>query len=385
MAVVSKVKPIGYEDRLSIVDHLDELRTRLIVCIAALVFCFGFTYWQNNAILKIVNKPFTEAKDPTKDSSFGKKSRSALSQSATFQRNLAAALKAAGTLSTNQQDLLRGLTAEGDVPPAVARKLQASDTALKAFIAKNKVVADSVPDATPKPTTLGVTEPFLTTFTVAGYAALLLALPLILYQLYAFLLPAFSPQERKMAVPFMAMVPVLFICGVLFGYFVALPRAVDFLLNFNADQFDILVGAQQYYKFSIVLLLAIGLLFQIPVAVLAVTRLGIITPKQLSKNRGYIILAVAVIAAVATPTPDPVTMLVTMAPLLVLFELSLLLARITYRKAADRPSRWDWDDDDEDDPGDGPGGDDPDDPDDDPFGFKELEAETAASSRPPGV
>jgi len=232
-------------------------------------------------------------------------------------------------------------------------------------LAAIRATAASEPDATPKPVTIGVTEPFVTTFTVSGYAALLLALPLILYQLYAFLLPAFSPKERKTAVPFMVMVPILFLCGVAFGYFVALPRAVDFLLNFNDDNFDILVGAKDYYKFSIVLLLVVGLLFQVPVGVLAVTRLGILTPQQLSKNRGYIILAVAVIAAVATPTPDPITMLVTMLPLVVLFELSLLLARIFQKRAAGRPSRWDWDEDDEDD----------EDEDDDPYGFNDPDPE----------
>lgn len=351
------VRPIGYEDRLSIVDHLDELRTRIIICLAAFVVCFGIAYWQNNAILKVVNKPFTEAKklDANSSTSSAKK-KGALAETVQFDRNLRAALDAGVVTARANNEVLKALAASGKVTPALAASLRRSDAALKALVERSRDVSRSVPDSTPLPVTLGVTEPFITTFTVAAYAALLLALPVILFQLYAFLLPAFSPQERKMAVPFMCMVPVLFLCGVAFGYFVALPRAVDFLLNFNSDKFDILVGAQQYYKFSIVLLLAVGLLFQIPVAVLAVTRLGILTPKQLSKNRGYIILAVSIIAAVATPTPDPITMLVTMAPLLVLFELSLILARITYKHVEGRPSRWDWDDDEGDE-------------DDDPYGF----------------
>jgi sec-independent protein translocase protein TatC len=106
-----------------------------------------------------------------------------------------------------------------------------------------------------------------------------------------------------------------------------LDRAVDFLQNFNDDSFDILLRANDYFKFAVLFLAGIGLLFQIPVGVLAVTRLGILTPKQLASNRGYVILGVAILAAVATPTPDPVTMLVAMVPLVVLFELSILLAR----------------------------------------------------------
>jgi sec-independent protein translocase protein TatC len=191
-----------------------------------------------------------------------------------------------------------------------------------------------------------VTEPFVTTFTVAGYAALLLSLPFILWQAYAFVLPAFSPEERRIALPLMIMVPVLFLSGVAFGYFVALPRAINFLQNFNDQSFDILIRAADYYKFSVVLLVVIGLLFQIPVGVLAVTRLGVISARQLARNRGYVILLLAVVAAVATPTPDPVTMLVAMAPLVVLFELSVQLARFFERRAEKRAEdEWDPDDD----------------------------------------
>jgi len=364
----TKVRPIGHEDRLSMVDHLDELRTRLIFCIVAFAVCFGVAYWQNNAILQVVNQPFTDAKAPTKQSDFTSGKGGALAQTARYDRGVSEALSAAARVAKVNQAALVALARDRRVPAATVTQVNASSRAVSDFLRKAQAVGRAIPDATPKPVTLGVTEPFVTTFTVSSYAALLLALPFILFQLYAFLLPAFSPQERKTAVPFMAMVPVLFVCGVLFGYFVALPRAVDFLLNFNSDKFDILVGAQQYYKFSVVLLLAVGLLFQIPVGVLAITRLGILTPKQLAKNRGYIVLAVAVVAAVATPTPDPVTMLVTMAPLLILFELSLLLSRIFAKRAAGRPSRWDWDDEGEDD-----GDDEDDEDDDDPYGFHEPE------------
>lgn len=360
------VRPIGFEDRLSIVDHLDELRTRLIICIAAFIVCFSLAYWQNDNILEIVNRPFTESQkqDANNPAAEG---GDALEQSARFNRSLTGSLSALGLTSKTQQDVLDQLGEVEGVPSTTLLQLRESNAQLRrALVAIQKTKANE-PDATPKPVTIGVTEPFVTTFTVSGYAALLLALPLILYQLYAFLLPAFSPQEKKTAVPFMVMVPILFLCGVAFGYFVALPRAVDFLLNFNDDNFDILVGARDYYKFSIVLLLVVGLLFQVPVGVLAITRLGILTPQQLAKNRGYIILGVAVIAAVATPTPDPITMLVTMLPLIILFEASLLMARIFQKRAAGRPSRWDWDDDeDDDDPRDDGG---PDPHDDDPYGF----------------
>ena len=341
------VRPVAYDERLSIVDHLDELRTRLIVCIVGFVICFSFAFWQKDAILTAVNKPFTNSREARLNDK--NETLSALQQSDRFDRNLLGALSSLSATSAVQQNALEKLAQVQGVPPAAVADLARSRRQYDAAVAQIAQTKRVLPDASPRPVTLGVTEPFVTTFTVAGYAALLLALPLILYQAYAFLLPALSPQERKTAVPFMAMVPVLFIAGVAFGYFVALPRAVGFLLNFNAGSFDILVGAQQYYKFSVVLLAVVGLLFQIPVGVLAITRLGILTPKQLSKNRGYVILGVSIVAAVATPTPDPFTMLVTMAPLIVLFEGSLILARIFHKEVEGRPSRWDWDWDDDDD------------------------------------
>ena len=188
--------------------------------------------------------------------------------------------------------------------------------------------AASVPTNTQRNlVTLGVTEPFTATITIAFYASLLLAMPMLLFQAYAFVLPAFSPGERKVALPLMLMVPVLFIAGAAFGYFVVLERAVQFLQNFNDDSFDILLQAKDYFKFAVLFVAGIGLLFQIPVGVLAITRLGILSPRQIAKNRGYVILGIAVVAAVATPTPDPFTMTLAMAPLIVLFELSILLAR----------------------------------------------------------
>jgi sec-independent protein translocase protein TatC len=148
----------------------------------------------------------------------------------------------------------------------------------------------------------------------------------------------------------MLMVPALFVGGAAFGYFVVLERAVAFMQNFNDDSFDILLQAKDYFKFAVLFVAGIGLLFQIPVGVLAITRLGIFTPQQLARNRGYVILGIAILAAVATPTPDPFTMTLAMGPLIILFELSILLARWLERISPRASwSRWGDDDDDEDD------------------------------------
>jgi len=241
---VAKLKPIGHEERLSLVDHLDELRSRLIVSAVTFVVALGVCFWQNGRILDILNSP------------------------------------------------LGGR----------------------------------------EPVTLGVAEPFTATLTVAAYAAILIALPALLYQAYAFLLPAFSPTERKVALPLLLMIPFLFIAGVVFSYLVVLPNALDFLLGFNAKQFDTQIRAREYYSFAAMTMLAMGLVFQIPVGILAATKLGLTTPAQLRRHRRYAVVVVAIVAALL-PGQDPVTMLMIMAPLIVLYELSILLAAALGRPA----------------------------------------------------
>jgi sec-independent protein translocase protein TatC len=337
------VRPVGHEDRLSLVDHLDELRTRLIYCIVAFVICFAICYWQNDWLLQTVNKPLQS----TQNLDGKKRSKDPLEESARFQIRTGAAQKQLAETLTTVRRYLASAGARENLSPREQAALQATLVSLDKAAKAQQVAADAVPtNQQRQPVTLGVTEPFVTTFTVAAYAALLLALPIILWQAYAFVLPAFSPAERRVALPLMLMVPFLFLCGVAFGYFVALPRAINFLQNFNDQSFDILIRAADYYKFSVVLLAVIGLLFQIPVGVLAVTRLGVISARQLAKNRGYVILALAVVAAVATPTPDPITMMIALAPLVVLFEFSIILARF-FERRAERRAEQEWDEDDD--------------------------------------
>jgi sec-independent protein translocase protein TatC len=180
-----------------------------------------------------------------------------------------------------------------------------------------------------------VTEPFLTTVTVSAYAGLALSLPVILYQLYAFVLPAFAPHERRVALPILLMVPVLFAGGIAFGYFIVLDRAVDFLLNFNDEQFNIQVRARDYYSFVAFMLVAMGLMFQVPMGILAVTRLGIVTPQQLREWRRYAYFVIVVVAALL-PTVDPVSLALEIVPLAILFELSIVLASVLGRPPAER-------------------------------------------------
>ena len=211
-----RLKAVSHEDRLTLVEHLDELRNRLLVALAVFVVALAFCLWQSHMLLEAASAP----------------------------------------LPSDHERLL----------------------------------------------TLGVTEPFVTTLMVAIYGALILSLPILL------------------------IAPLLFLAGVVFAYFIVMPAAVDFLLGFNDSQFNVQVRARDYYGFFAMTLLAGGVVFQLPLAILAVTRLGIVSVAQLTANRRYAYLAIAALAAML-PGVDPISMLIEMVPLLILYELSILLAR----------------------------------------------------------
>ena len=166
----------------------------------------------------------------------------------------------------------------------------------------------------------------------------MLSLPIVLWQLYAYVLPAFSPSESRVVLPILLLFPLLFLAGIAFAYFAVMPAAVKFLLNFNDTQFNIQVRARDYYSFFSMTMLAGGLVFQLPLVILAVTRLGIVKVEQLTTNRRYAYLVIAIIAA-ALPGVDPVSMIIEMVPLLVLFELSILLAKV-FGRPGERRERW---------------------------------------------
>jgi len=248
---MARLKPVSHDDRLTVVEHLDELRTRIVVSLVAFGLAVALCFWQNHQLLHWLNKPLN-----------GK-----------------------------------------------------------------------------EPITLGVAEGFTTTLTVVMYAALVISLPVLLYQLYAYILPAFTPNEARVAKPLLFMVPLLFIGGALFGYFVVLPAATKFLLHFNSDEFNTQIRARDYYYFVTTTMLACGVVFQMPVVILALTKLGITNAEKLRRNRRYAYLVCTIIAA-ALPGVDPVSMILEALPLLVLFELSILLAKAFGRSSTEVSERW---------------------------------------------
>jgi sec-independent protein translocase protein TatC len=312
MAVAAGI--IGHEDRLSFVDHLEELRARLIISLVALAVAFGFCMWQNHALLNFINKPLAHQTQKQVKAGSGP-----LGATYTVQQS-------ARTVAMQLQLVVHALQRPGSGASVQTRaSLQGVSPELNKAIAR----LSKAPEGN-KPVTLGIGEPFTTTLGVALIFAFILALPVILYELYGFLLPAFNPEQKRIAAPLMLAIPFLFVIGVAFGYLVVLPAAVRFFQNFNSGQFNVLVQANQYYHFAAVILLAMGLVFQVPVGILAATRSGVVTPRQLRHNRRYAILACGAVAAFLPG--DAITLLLETVPLYLLFEASLLLATIIERR-----------------------------------------------------
>jgi sec-independent protein translocase protein TatC len=306
-------RPIRHEDRLSIVDHLGELRSRLVVCAVAVSVAFGFCFWQNQRLLHLLNGPL-----PAAAQSSAKNHLSGLpTDTVRAGRFLAHAASDLGALASS-------------------RTQSARDRALFAATAANlNQAARALPKTSPKrlPVTIGVGEPFTTTLTVSFYFAVLVTLPLLLYEAYAFLLPALTRRERSVALPLMVMAPALFVAGVVFAYLLVLPPAIHFLQGYNSNNFDNLVQAKQLYDFEILAMAGIGLAFQLPLALLALDYLGAINARTLTKHWRYAVVLIAVIAA-ALPGPDPVTTALAMAPLVLLYLISIVLLKLADRRLA---------------------------------------------------
>jgi len=304
---------VAREDRLSLVGHLDELRLRTIVSLVAVVVAFGFCFWQNHALLHLLDRPLAhQTQQQVRDGHGALGATYVVTQST---RDVALQVRALLPVLGDQR-----------LSPAATASLRRVDARLARDIGQL-----SAPPSGDRPVTLGIGEPFTTTVTVSLAFAAILALPVLLFELYAFLAPALEAEHRRAVRPLLALAPALFVAGVLFGYAVVLPAAVRFFQNFNSAQFNVLVQASQYYKFAAVTLLSMGLLFQVPVVILTLTRAGVVTPRQFRRNRRY---AIAACGAVAALLPgDAITLALETIPLYALFEASLLIATLAERRS----------------------------------------------------
>jgi sec-independent protein translocase protein TatC len=236
---------LRHDEEATLVEHLDEFRTRLIICLVAIGLALIVTYVFHDQLLHWLNRPLPERVRP--------------------------------------------------------------------------------------PVTFGVAEPFLTTFWVAIWAAFLLALPVILWQIWAFLAPAFNESAQRSIIWLVFAAVALGIAGLAFGYFVVLPPAIHYLTNFGRNNFHVLIRAKDYYSFVSVALLAITIVFEVPLFILGLIRLRVFSAEKLRRSRriGYVIMFAL---AVALPGVDPVTTTIEGVALIVLYELTIWIAIVLDRR-----------------------------------------------------
>jgi sec-independent protein translocase protein TatC len=239
---------LGHADRVTLVEHLTELRTRLLISLGSVAVAFGFTYAFRKTIVAWLREP---------------------------------------------------------VPGNFEL------------------------------TTLSPGEPFITSFTVALYAAIAIAVPILVWQLWAFLAPAFAEPSQAVVVRLVAAATVLLFCGMAFAYWVVLPNTIGFLLGFDADLYDTQLRAREYFSFAALLILGVGVMFELPIFILGLVRLGVLSSARLRRNR-RIGIGISLLGVVLLPGVEFVSMALQAAPVIILFEASIWLSVFFERRWADQ-------------------------------------------------
>ncbi|HKV43739.1 MAG TPA: twin-arginine translocase subunit TatC [bacterium] len=190
-----------------------------------------------------------------------------------------------------------------------------------------------------KLTTLTVLEPFLVKVKVAFLFGFAVSMPWILYQLYAFIDPALTEQERRRTIPLSLLAGVLFAMGIVFGYKFILPVSLHWLLGQAGNQFNVLITANAYISFVLFFLLIVGATFETPLVILTLAMIGVVSPRTLRREWRWAYMIIAGIAVFGTPDWSPVTMLLVAIPMVLLYEFSIILCRIFIRPATPQPVR----------------------------------------------
>jgi len=197
--------------------------------------------------------------------------------------------------------------------------------------------------------TLGVVEPFTTAVKVSGLAAIAIVLPILVWQVWGFLAPALDHATQRALRIFIVLATGLFVSGIVFAYYVVLPAAITFLVNFDDTLYNVQIRASYYLSFTSLVMIACGLAFEMPIFILALVRIRVLSYDKLRRNRkiGYVLM---IVFAILLPTVDPVSLVFEAVPLLILFEASIWLAKVMEPRWRSGPSfmeRFDADPDDD--------------------------------------
>jgi len=185
----------------------------------------------------------------------------------------------------------------------------------------------------------GLTEAFFVYMKLAFFASLIITCPFIIYQIWKFISPALHSTEKKYVLPFVLFSTLLFISGVLFGYFIALPPAFEFFVSFNNRYLQSMISFSDYISLFVTFLLGFGLSFELPVFMFFLAKLGIVNSQMLSKQRKYAILVIFIVAAILTPSPDALSQILMAIPLMFLYEVSIFITKFAGKKKIDSESK----------------------------------------------
>ena len=185
----------------------------------------------------------------------------------------------------------------------------------------------------------GLTEAFFVYMKLAFFASLIITCPFIIYQIWKFISPALHSTEKKYVLPFVFFSTLLFVSGVLFGYFIALPPAFEFFVSFNNQYLQSMISFSDYISLLVTFLLGFGLSFELPVFMFFLAKLGIVNSQMLSQQRKYAILVIFIVAAILTPSPDALSQILMAIPLMFLYELSIFITKFAGKKKMDSESK----------------------------------------------
>jgi len=314
---------------MSFLDHLDELRKRLIHSVAIIFIAFSICFWFSKEIYNFLAVPVQTQFQKAKSRQLSAGNQVNFGE---FAENEEVFFSIPQDIVINGQKI-----SAGTIVPVkkVTRDNQPMFVIVKSWVINNQRIAQSdtpIKDILKLGTFEVNNRLVLTTLTgaftiymvVALYAGIALSIPFLFYQVWAFISPGLYKHEKKYVVPVLVMASVFFVLGATFAYKIAFPAACDFLLGWAEEGgFQTLLNAEDYLNLIMLIMLGLGIVFQIPTISFILGRIGILTPRMMLKSWRYAIVIIAILSAVITPTPDVFNMSMFMAPMLALYFLSI--------------------------------------------------------------
>jgi sec-independent protein translocase protein TatC len=319
--------------QMSFLDHLDELRRRLIHSAIAISIAFGVCFYFSDYIFKFLSVPVVQQLQKAKraqQAKYGQPDVNTLKDGETAQYTFVQDTAVGGVKVPNGSTVrVKKITRDGqpqfalELPWAIGKTIVPAETTVSSIIKEGEksVYFD---DENSKLMIRTVTGSFMIYMQVALYAGIAFAVPFLLYQIWAFIAPGLYKHEKRYVMPVIVMGTVFFILGAAFAYKIAFPAACDYLLGLALDGgFQPIYDAEEYLNLIIMIMLGLGIVFQIPTLSYLLGRIGLLTPGMMWRFWRHAVVVIMIVSAILTPTADWVNMTIFAAPMLILYFLSI--------------------------------------------------------------